>query len=45
MSNQKINVIRTSQGLGEPSESFHKSSKWVNLCNHLIDVPQVGEIH
>lgn len=33
------------RGLVSPVEVSTNPSKWVNLCNNLIDVLQVGEIH
>lgn len=47
MSDQKINVVRTGQKLGEPiqREFSTNPSKWASLCNDLVDVHQVGGIH
>lgn len=46
-SDQKINVVRTGQKLGEPvqREFSTNPNKWASLCNDLIDVLQVGGIH
>lgn len=46
-SDQKINVVRTGQKLGEPLQRQFSTnpSKQASLCNDLLDVLRVGGIH